>query len=118
MVSASLAGVAARPATDRRSLRGGRAVGPDPGAILAGLGAAEAAVARALLPRAATLEELMDATGFAPATILVVLTRLEGHGLVVAALGRYAPAGALAATTPRRRQARMRGGSAATPAEP
>ena len=52
-------------------------------------------VARALLPRAATLEELVDATGFAPATILAVLTRLEGNGLVVAALGRYAAGGQL-----------------------
>ena len=112
-----LAGTAARTSPDRRSLRGGRTVGPDPGAILAGLGAAEAAVARAILPRAATLEELMDATGFAPATILAVLTRLEGQGLVVAALGRYAPAGSLAATTPHSRRAGMRGVAALPPAE-
>ncbi len=104
-----LAGTAPRSAPDRRWLRGGRAVGPDPDAILAGLGAAEAAVARAILPRAATLEELMDATGFAPATVLAVLTRLEERELVVAALGRYAPAGALAATTPRRRRAHPSG---------
>jgi DNA processing protein len=108
-----LAGTTDRLATDRRSLRGGRAVGPDPEAILAGLGAAEVAVARALLPRAATLEELLDATGFAPATILAVLTRLEGQGLVVAALGRYGTSGALAATTPLRRRERPRGGAMA-----
>ena len=111
-----LAGGAARTSPDRRLLRGGRAVGPDPGAVLAGLGAAEAAVARAILPRAATLEELMDATGFAPATILAVLTRLEGHGLVVAALGRYAPAGTLAATTPHPRRLGPRGAAATPPA--
>jgi DNA processing protein len=111
-----LAGSAARTSPDRRLLRGGRAVGPDPGAVLAGLGAAEAAVARAILPRAATLEELMDATGFAPATILAVLTRLEGHGLVVAALGRYAPAGTLAATTPHPRRLGPRGAAATPPA--
>ena len=99
-----LAGSAARTSPDRRSLRGGHAVGPEPGAILAGLGTAEAAVARAILPHAATLEELMDVTGLAPATILAVLTRLEERGLVVAALGRYAPAGTLAATTPRARR--------------
>jgi DNA processing protein len=110
-----LAGTTDRLATDRRSLRGGRAVGPDPEAILAGLGAAEVAVARALLPRAATLEELLDATGFAPATILAVLTRLEGQGLVVAALGRYGTSGALAATTPQRRRERPRGGAMAAP---
>jgi len=46
----------------------------------------------------------MDVTGLAPATILAVLTRLEERGLVVAALGRYAPAGTLAATTPRARR--------------
>ena len=110
-----LAGTTDRLATDRRSLRGGRAVGPDPEAILAGLGAAEVAVARALLPRAATLEELLNATGFAPATILAVLTRLEGQGLVVAALGRYGTSGALAATTPQRRRERPRGGAMAAP---
>lgn len=109
-----LVGTAAPAGHARRSLRDGRVVGPDPEAILAGLGAAEAAVARALLPRAATLEELMDATGFAPATILAVLTRLEGEGLVVAALGRYGTGGALAATTPPRRPARIAHAAAAT----
>jgi DNA processing protein len=90
-----------------RQLREGRVIGPDPEAILAGRGAAEAAVARVLLPRAATVEELVDATGFAPATILAILTRLEGDGLVVAALGRYAAGGALAASTPAHRLARV-----------
>ncbi len=91
------------------SLRDGRVVGPDPEAILAGRGAAEASVARVLIPGAATLEELVDATGFAPATILAVLTRLEGDGLVVGTLGRYAAGGALAATTPMRRPVRVAG---------
>ena len=102
-----LVGTPARVGADPRSLRGGRAVGPDPEAILAGRGAAEAAVARVLLPRAATLDELVDATGFAPATILAVLTRLEGDGLVVAALGRYGVGGMLAATTPSRPPGRL-----------
>jgi DNA processing protein len=102
-----LVGTAAPAGADSRSLREGRAVGPDPEAILAGRGAAEAAVARVLLPRAATLDELVDATGLAPATILAVLTRLEGDGLVVAALGRYGAGGALAATTPPRRPIRV-----------
>jgi hypothetical protein len=71
-----------------------------------------------LLPRAATLDELVDATGFAPATILAVLTRLEGDGLVVAALGRYGAGGALAATTPSRRPVRIaRADVAAKPGE-
>ena len=102
-----LVGTAGHAGADPRSLREGRAVGPDPEAILAGRGAAEAAVARVLLPRAATLDELVDATGFAPATILAVLTRLEGDGLVVAALGRYGVGGVLAATTPPRRAVRV-----------
>jgi DNA processing protein len=102
-----LVGTAAHAGADSRSLREGRVVGPDPEAILAGRGAAEAAVARVLLPRAATLDELVDATGLAPATILAVLTRLEGDGLVVAALGRYGAGGALAATTPPRRPVRV-----------
>ncbi len=101
-----LVGTAAQAGADPRSLREGRVVGPDPEAILAGRGAAEAAVARVLLPRAATLDELVDATGFAPATILAVLTRLEGDGLVIAALGRYGVGGALAATTPSLRPVR------------
>ncbi len=91
------------------SLRDGRVVGPDPEAILAGRGAAEAAVARVLLPGAATLEELIDATGYAPATILAVLTRLESDGLVVGTLGRYAAGGSLAATTPGRLPVRVAG---------
>jgi DNA processing protein len=95
-----LMGTVGSPRVDGRSLRAGRTVGPDPEAILAGRGTAEAAVARALLPRAATLQELVDATTYAPATILAILTRLENDGLVVAALGRYAAGGALAATTP------------------
>lgn len=99
-----LTGTDESPRADARSLRAGRTVGPDPEAILAGRGTAEAAVARALLPRAATLQELVDATTYAPATILAILTRLENDGLVVAALGRYAAGGALAATTPTSRR--------------
>ncbi len=96
------AGAATCADADLRRLRAGRTVGPDPDAVLASRGSAEAVVARALLPRAATLEELVDATGLAPATVLAVLTRLEGDGLVVAGLGRYGAAGVLAATTPLR----------------
>jgi len=110
------AGEASLADVNPHHLRGGRTVGPDPEAILASRGIAEAAVARALLPRAATLEELVDATGLAPATVLAVLTRLEGDGLVVAALGRYGAGGALAATTPRRAPTRAR--RAALPGTP
>ncbi len=99
------------PRVDARSLRAGRTVGPDPEAILAGRGTVEAAVARALLPRAATLQELVDETGHAPATILAILTRLENDGLVVAALGRYAVGGSLAATTPTGRRTHLGHGS-------
>ncbi len=110
-----LAGADDSVRVDAGSLRAGRAVGPDPEAILAGRGAAEAAVARALLPRACTLQELVDATTYTPATILAILTRLENDGLVVAALGRYAVGGALSATTPTRR---ARVGHRADPGEP
>ena len=116
-----LMGTDGSPRGDARSLRAGYTVGPDPEAILAGRGTAEAAVARALLPRAATprshpaqppraatLQELVDATTYAPATILAILTRLENDGLVVAALGRYAAGGALAATTPTGRRTNVR----------
>jgi DNA processing protein len=69
-------------------------------AILATLGPAERAVARAVAPRPATLDELVAATGYSPAVLLAVLTRLEDRNLAVPALGRYAAAGALAATPP------------------
>jgi predicted Rossmann fold nucleotide-binding protein DprA/Smf involved in DNA uptake len=66
-------------------------------AILASLPPPERTVAAALLVRPPTLDELVAATGMAPASVLVVLTRLEERGLVSPALGRYLPAGALAA---------------------
>ncbi len=86
-----------RPAGGRRSAR---VAGPGLDALLATLGEAEAAVARAIQPRAATLDELVVATGHAPAVLLAVLTRLEDRGLAVPALGRYAAAGDLALIPP------------------
>jgi predicted Rossmann fold nucleotide-binding protein DprA/Smf involved in DNA uptake len=74
----------------------GRPPAASPGAVIATLGSAEAQVARAVQPGARTLDELVASTGLAPAALLAVLTRLEGRGLVVPALGRYAPAGGLA----------------------
>jgi len=44
--------------------------------------------------------ERVRGAGLAPATVLAVLTRLEGDGLVVAGLRRYRAGGPLAATTP------------------
>ncbi len=68
---------------------------PDPGAILARLGDAEAAVVRRLLGGAATADALAAAADLAGATVLAVLTRLEEEGLVAAAFGRYRLAGPL-----------------------
>ncbi len=53
-------------------------------------------IAEALIAGAATVDELVAASGLPVATVLGALTRLESHGLVVGAYGRYVPAGALA----------------------
>ncbi len=74
--------------------------GPGLEAVLGTLGPVESAVARAIHPRAATLDELVAATGHPPAALLAVLTRLEDRGLAVPALGRYAAAGDLALAVP------------------
>ena len=70
--------------------------GPDPGAIVARLGPAEAAVVRRLLRGAATADSLAEAADLPGATVLAVLTRLEEEGLVLASFGRYRLAGPLA----------------------
>jgi DNA processing protein len=81
-----------------RRRRAGRAEAPapDPGAIVARLGAAEKAVVRRLLEGAATADALAVAADLPGATVLAVLTRLEEEGLVVATFGRYRLAGSLA----------------------
>ncbi len=71
--------------------------GATSGAALAALSGPERTVAAALLAGRATVDELVATTGMAPASVLVVLTRLEDRGDAVAVLGRYVPAGPLAA---------------------
>lgn len=70
--------------------------GATAGAALAALTGPERTVAAALLAGSATVDDLVMATGMAPASVLVVLTRLEDRGYAAAALGRYVPAGPLA----------------------
>jgi DNA processing protein len=81
-------------ARHRRSARG-TAPGPGPGAVVARLGRAEAAVVRRLAEGSATADVLAQAADLPGATVLAVLTRLEEDGLVAAAFGRYRLAGAL-----------------------
>ncbi len=69
-------------------------------ALLASLGTAEARVADALADGAATLDELALRTDLPIPTVLGTLTLLEMRGLIVAAYGRYRPAGALASVAP------------------
>ncbi len=73
-----------------------RAPAPDPGAILARLGAAEAAVVRRLMDGGGTADALATAAELPGATVLAVLTRLEEEGLVNGTFGRYRLAGPLA----------------------
>jgi DNA processing protein len=72
------------------------------GATLAELGEVERRVAVELAAGATTVDRLAAATGLATATILGALTLLELRGLVVAAYGRYIPAGRLLETDARR----------------
>ncbi|MEI7745483.1 MAG: DNA-processing protein DprA, partial [Chloroflexota bacterium] len=60
------------------------------------LTAVESAVASVLARGATSLDELVLATGVAPAAVLGSLTRLEGFGLVVDVFGRFRASGALA----------------------
>jgi DNA processing protein len=61
------------------------------------LGAAARSVAMALVAGRSTLDDLVGATGFQPATALGALTLLELRGLAASAYGRYRPAGRLMA---------------------
>lgn len=97
-------------ATRARRPRRSESQRPDAGAILARLGAAEAAVARCLLRGPATADDLATAADLAPATVLAVLTRLEEEGLVAGALGRYRTSGPLADLRLVRGSGRERGG--------
>jgi DNA processing protein len=86
---------------DLALLGGGGALGrtsrPTVAAELVELGAGARAVAAALVDGCGTLDELVAATGFQPATALGALTILELRGLAASAYGRYRPAGRLIA---------------------
>lgn len=84
LVPAELSAGSARPGPVSRS------------ALLASLGRSEAVVADALADGATTLDELAERTALPIPTVLGTLTLLEIRGFVVAAYGRYRPAGQLA----------------------
>jgi DNA processing protein len=69
---------------------------------LAGLPAAERAVAQRLRERPATVDELVAATDLASATVLAALTGLEIRGLVIATFASYRATGLLDSALPRR----------------
>ena len=96
-----------------RSDRSGLPPRPSLEAELIELGAGARAVATALAEGCGTLDELVAATGFQPATALGALTLLELRGLAASAYGRYRPAGRLMAEDlatpgPRRAVARQK----------
>lgn len=68
--------------------------------VLAEMTGTALSVGRALVAGLATVDELVATLDLPVATILAALTILEDHGLVVAAYGRYRPAGLLATAQP------------------
>ena len=89
-------GFAVPIATRRRRPDRSEAPRPDPGAVLARLGPAEASVVRSLLRGSTTADTMAQAADLPGATVLAVLTRLEEDGLVRATFGRYRLTGSLA----------------------
>ncbi|HUG30381.1 MAG TPA: DNA-processing protein DprA [Candidatus Limnocylindria bacterium] len=73
---------------------------PSASAVLSGRSAAEIAVAEALVHGAVTVDEIVAVTRMSVGAVLGAVTRLEVLGLVLAAHGRYEPAGPLAAANP------------------
>lgn len=92
-------GTPARPDRARRS-GSPRARRPSVGAELIELGETATTIGRALVSGHGSLDELVAATGHAPATVLGALTLLEMRGLVTTTYGRYRAAGRLAAAAP------------------
>lgn len=74
---------------------------PSAAAMLSGRTAAELAIADALIRGAVTVDELVAVTRLSVGAVLGAVTRLEALGLVLAAHGRYVPAGPLATTDPK-----------------
>ena len=69
-------------------------------AILVELGDTARRVGGALVDGAGSLDELVGATGYEPATVLGAITLLELRGLATTTYGRYRAAGRLAGATP------------------
>jgi DNA processing protein len=84
------------PANPRRRPRQGVRP-PSLEAVLLELGPTARAVGVALASGHATLDDLVVTTGLEPATVLGAITLLELRGLAHSVLGRYRPAGSLAA---------------------
>lgn len=74
---------------------------PSAAAMLSGRTAAELAIAEALIHGAVSVDELVAVTRLSVGAVLGAVTRLEALGLVLAAHGRYVPAGPLAAAGPK-----------------
>ncbi|HEY3524485.1 MAG TPA: DNA-processing protein DprA [Candidatus Limnocylindrales bacterium] len=84
---------------------GRRGSGPNRSeAALAEAGVVEREVATLVATGVGTVDALVAATELPVATVLAALTMLETRGLVLDALGRYRPAGALVASAGRRRR--------------
>lgn len=89
------AGGAAGPGDGRDRRHGPRR--PSLAAELVELGPTAREVARALIAGRVSVDELVEATGHAPATVLGAITLLESRGLATSTYGRYRAAGRLAA---------------------
>ncbi|HEY6056593.1 MAG TPA: DNA-processing protein DprA [Candidatus Limnocylindrales bacterium] len=77
-----------------------------PIAVVAELGEVERSVALHIAAGATTVDELVGLVELPVASVLGALTLLETRGLVIAAYGRYLPAGRLASVEPSRGTAR------------
>jgi DNA processing protein len=85
-----------------------RKVSSEVAATLADVGPAAARLGRELVNGRATVDELVAATGWPVASVLVGLTLLERRGLAVGIHGRFRPAGTLVLADPRKRRQRPR----------
>ena len=85
-----------------------RHVSSEVAATLADVGPAAARLGRELVLGRATVDELVAATGWPVASVLVGLTLLEGMGLAVGIHGRFRPAGNLVLADARKRRQRPR----------
>jgi DNA processing protein len=91
------AGVQCGRGDRQRGPRGGRRPGLE--ALLVELGPTARQVGAALVAGHGSLDELVAATGQAPATVLGAITLLELRGLATSTYGRYRAAGRLASAT-------------------